>query len=48
VGQLSLPAHQPSLVTGTADGWVYNPTTGEILANTDEANEAGTLTYDDY
>ena len=26
-------------VIGTAGGWVYNPTTGEIWANTDDADE---------
>lgn len=39
----------PPLVTATPDiGWVYNPETGDLIANTDESNEAGDTTYDTY
>ncbi len=41
-------ANSPPLVTGGPEGWVYNPLTGQILANTDEPNEAGTRTWDEY
>ncbi|MCG3131230.1 MAG: hypothetical protein FLDDKLPJ_02008 [Phycisphaerae bacterium] len=36
------------LVTGGTEGWVYNPLTGEIIANTDAANLANTRAYDEY
>ncbi len=41
-------ANTPPLVTGGTEGWVYNPTTGDIIANTDDANRAGTRAYDEY
>jgi type II secretory pathway pseudopilin PulG len=41
-------SNSPPLVQATAAGWVYNPTTGEIIANSDDANAAGTRTYDQY
>ena len=40
--------NSPPLVRATGAGWVYNPVTGEIIANSDDANSAGTLTYDEY
>jgi prepilin-type N-terminal cleavage/methylation domain-containing protein len=40
--------NSPPVVLPGPDGWVYNPTTGEIIANTDAANEAGTRAYDEY
>jgi len=41
--------NSPPVVVATADiGWVYNPKTGDIIANTDEDNEAGDTTYDTY
>lgn len=40
--------NSPPLVTGGSEAWVYNPTTGEILANTDASNIDGTRTYDEY
>ena len=40
--------NSPPLVTGSSEGWVYNPVTGEIIANTDAANLAGTRAYDEY
>ncbi len=40
--------NSPPLVTGGTEGWVYNPTTGGIIANTDDANRAGTRAYDEY
>jgi hypothetical protein len=40
--------NSPPLVTGDTEGWVYNPSTGEIIANTDAANADGTRTYDEY
>jgi prepilin-type N-terminal cleavage/methylation domain-containing protein len=38
----------PLVVTTDGVGWVYNPTTGDIIANSDEDNEAGDATYDTY
>jgi general secretion pathway protein G len=40
--------NSPPLVTGGSEAWVYNPTTGEILANPDSSNIDGTRTYDEY
>jgi len=40
--------NSPPLVTGGPEGWVYNPNTGQIVANTDAANAAGLRTYDEY
>ncbi len=41
--------NSPPLVVATEGvGWVYNPTTGDIIANTDQDNEAGDATYDTY
>jgi prepilin-type N-terminal cleavage/methylation domain-containing protein len=40
--------NSPPLVTGNIEGWVYNPNTGEIIANTDASNADGTRTYDEY
>lgn len=41
-------ANVPPLVTGGPEGWVYNPLTGQIIANTDHPNDTGTLTWDSY
>ena len=41
-------ANSPPLVAISANGWVYNPITGEIIANSDDANQDGSLTYDEY
>ncbi len=38
----------PPVVTGGTQGWVYNPTTGEIIANSDDANREQTRAYDEY
>lgn len=40
--------NSPPLVTGGPQGWVYNPLTGQIHANTDRPNETGTRTWDEY
>jgi prepilin-type N-terminal cleavage/methylation domain-containing protein len=41
--------NSPPAVVGTAGiGWVYNPNTGDIIANSDATNEAGDTTYDTY
>lgn len=37
----------PVVTAGTA-GWVYNPKTGEIIANTSERNESDTKDYNEY
>jgi general secretion pathway protein G len=37
----------PAVATGT-DGWVYNPKTGEIIANTADPNEKGDKNYNDF
>jgi prepilin-type N-terminal cleavage/methylation domain-containing protein len=41
-------SNSPPLATGASEGWVYNPLTGEIIANSDEANAEGTRAYDEY
>jgi len=41
-------ANAPPLVTTGTEGWVYNPTTGQIIANSDDPNQAGLRTYDEY
>jgi len=41
-------ANSPPLVTAGPEGWLYNPRTGQILVNSDDANAAGTLTFDEY
>lgn len=38
----------PPVVTGDSEGWVYNPLTGEIIANSDNANRDNTRAYDEY
>ncbi|MBI5863600.1 MAG: hypothetical protein HZB38_03645 [Planctomycetes bacterium] len=35
------PADPPSVTTGTKEGWVYNPATGQIIANTPKKDAAG-------
>ena len=30
------------------EGWVYNPSTGDLIVNSDENNDVGTKTYDQY
>ena len=42
------PINSPPIVAAGTEGWVYNPTTGEIIANTDEADVAGLRAYDEY
>lgn len=41
-------ANSPPAVTSDADGWVYNPVTGEIIVNSSESNDANTRTFDAY
>lgn len=38
----------PPVVTGGAEGWVYNPNTGEIIVNSDRMDDKGERTYDQY
>lgn len=38
----------PPVVTAGTEGWVYNPTTGEIIANSDDANLDNSQAYDEY
>lgn len=40
--------NSPPLVIVGPQGWVYNPTTGEIIANSDDSNYDGSLTFDEY
>lgn len=40
--------NSPPLVAGGTEGWVYNPLTGGIIANTDDANSDGSRAYDEY
>src|SRR5690606_11714609 len=42
------PSNSPPLVTTGAEGWVYNPATGDIIVNTDVSNDTGTRAYDEY
>jgi hypothetical protein len=37
----------PVVSEDTGEGWVYNPDTGQIIANTTATDEAGTE-YSDY
>jgi len=41
-------SNSPPVVTGGTEGWVFNPATGEIIANTDDADDSGQQTYDQY
>ncbi len=41
-------ANSPPVVTTGPEGWVYNPLTGEIIANSDQANRNNTRAYDEY
>ncbi len=41
-------SNSPPVVTTGSEGWVYNPTTGEIIANSDKANRDNTRAYDEY
>jgi len=38
----------PSVNTVGGEGWVYNPSTGDIIVNSDANNDAGTKTYNLY
>lgn len=38
----------PAVSEGGGEGWVYNPKTGDIIANSSANNEAGDTTYDTY
>ncbi len=38
----------PVVSVATGEGWVYNPESGDIIANADNTNEAGDKTYDQY
>jgi prepilin-type N-terminal cleavage/methylation domain-containing protein len=40
--------NSPPALTGGTEAWVYNPTTGEIIANTNDPNDEGTRTYNQY
>lgn len=41
-------ASPPAVAVSGGQGWVYNSTTGDIIANADNPNEAGDKTYDQY
>ena len=41
-------SNSPPVVTTGSEGWVYNPLTGEIIANSDKANRDNTRAYDEY
>ena len=41
-------SNSPPVVTTGSQGWVYNPLTGEIIANSDDANRDQTRAYDEY
>jgi general secretion pathway protein G len=38
----------PVALPAQAKGWVYNPDTGDIVANSTDNNDAGTKTFDKY
>lgn len=38
----------PAVSVNTGQGWVYNPTTGEIIANADDLNDGGDKAYNAY
>ena len=38
----------PTVAVASGEGWVYNHTSGDIIANADDDNEAGSTTYDKY
>ncbi len=38
----------PAVSVSSGEGWVYNPTTGDIIANANDNDDAGTKTYDQY
>ena len=40
--------NSPPAVTAGTEGWVYNPNTGDIIVNSSDKNNAGTLTFDQY
>lgn len=40
--------NSPPVVVVGAQGWVYNPSTGEIIANSDDPNSDGSLTFDEF
>lgn len=38
----------PAVDAASEAGWVYNPTTGDIIVNSDAMNETGLRSYDEY
>jgi len=40
--------NSPPLVTAGNEGWVYNPQTGRIIANSDDASGDGLRAYDEF
>lgn len=40
--------NSPPLVVVGPEGWVYNPATGEIIANSDDPTRDGSLTFDEF
>ena len=38
----------PSVSTGGGEGWVYNPSTGDIIVNCDLSNDAGDKNFNEY
>lgn len=45
---IDIVSSPPAVVTAGGEGWVYNPTTGDLIVNSDDSNDAGTKTYDEY
>ncbi len=45
---VSVANNGPTSAVGDGTGWVYNCETGEIIANADDTDESGTMTYDQY
>lgn len=40
--------NSPPVVVVGPEGWVYNPATGEIIANSDDPTRDGSLTFDEF
>lgn len=38
----------PAVSVNTGQGWVYNPRTGDLIANADNMNDAGEKAYNEY
>ena len=46
--KLDITASPPPASVGTGEGWVYNQTTGDVIANANDPDDSGAKTYDQY